>query len=222
MTRKYLTRTINLATYLVRIYHRQGRPTFLEELALHSRFVCEHCEAESRDMDRHLDALVSGIISLLWDHHADKVIRMRAEFGNEYQQQMTVATKVTALVQEFGRFLEKMEAERAAERLSAQVVDYIKGCPLEELKRQTIETLADRFGFSKNYFAERCRMEQGVSLHEMLTREKMNRAFALLSREENPPTVKEVSQALGFSDAVYFSRLFRKMYGFLPSRLMRS
>lgn len=222
MTRKYLTRTINLATYLVRMYHRQGRALFLEELVLHGRFVCEQCEAESRDMDRHLDALVSGIISLLWDQQTEKVIRLRAEFVDEYRQRKNVAAKVTALAEEFDRFLSKTEAARAAERLSARVLDYIKGCPLEDLKRLSLESLAERFGYSKNHFAERFRMERGVSVHEVMTREKMNRAFALLSREEDPPTVKSVANALGFSDAVYFSRLFRKTYGFLPSKLMRS
>jgi AraC-like DNA-binding protein len=222
MTKKYLTRTINLASYLVRVYHREGLSRFLEELTLHGRFVCEQFEAEPREMDKHLDTLVGSILSPLWDHQPEKVIRAQAEFADDFRRRESPADKVTELVRAFEGCLSRMEEERAAERLSEQVVDYLKNCPLEDLKKLTVDSLADVFGYSKNYFAERFKMERAVSVHEIMTHEKMNRAFALLSREESPPTVKEVARVLGFSDAVYFSRLFRKKYGFLPSKLMRS
>jgi AraC-like DNA-binding protein len=221
MTKKYLTRTINLATYLVRIYHREGRTRFLEELTLHGRFVCEQFEGEPREMDKHLDTLVNSILSPLWDHQPDKVIRVRADFGDEFRRMTSPKAKVTELVREFDHCLAKMEEERAEERLSERVVDYLKKCPMENLRQLTVDSLAEVFGYSKNYFAERFKMEHSVSVHEILTHEKMNRAFTLLSREDDPPTVKEVARTLGFSDAVYFSRLFRKKYGFLPSKLMR-
>jgi AraC-like DNA-binding protein len=61
-----------------------------------------------------------------------------------------------------------------------------------------------------------------MTVLDAITQEKMNRAFQMLSRESDGHTVKDISAMLGFSDPVYFSRLFRKKYGMLPSEVSKT
>lgn len=57
----------------------------------------------------------------------------------------------------------------------------------------------------------------GLSPKQYLLKLRMNRAIELLT--ENALTVKEVSFSCGFSDEKYFSRVFKKRYGYPPSEM---
>jgi len=57
----------------------------------------------------------------------------------------------------------------------------------------------------------------GVSPKQYLIRLRMDYAFELLTK--NDISVKQVSFACGFTDEKYFSRAFRKKYGYPPSQL---
>lgn len=55
----------------------------------------------------------------------------------------------------------------------------------------------------------------GMSPKAYLTKLRMNRALSLLAQGEL--SVAEISDACGFSDEKYFSRAFKKVYGYPPS-----
>ena len=56
-----------------------------------------------------------------------------------------------------------------------------------------------------------------MSPKQYLTRLRMDRALKLLA--SNELSVKEISYACGFTDEKYFSRAFKKRFGYPPSRL---
>ncbi len=60
----------------------------------------------------------------------------------------------------------------------------------------------------------------GMSPKQYLIQLRMNRALELLM--ENTLSVKEVSFACGFTDEKYFSRAFKKKYGYPPSQLAKN
>ena len=64
------------------------------------------------------------------------------------------------------------------------------------------------------------RQHYGVSPKAYLTRLRMSRALSLLA--QNRLSVKEVAEACGFSDEKYFSRAFKKAYGYPPSQIKRN
>lgn len=57
----------------------------------------------------------------------------------------------------------------------------------------------------------------GMSPKAYLTRLRMSRALSLLVQDRL--SVKEVAEACGFSDEKYFSRAFKKTYGYPPSHV---
>ncbi len=61
------------------------------------------------------------------------------------------------------------------------------------------------------------RENMGMSPKQYLIKLRMNKALELLT--ENDISIKEVSFACGFADEKYFSRAFKKKYGYPPSQI---
>jgi len=55
-------------------------------------------------------------------------------------------------------------------------------------------------------------------LDQILLRERISRGLILLAQGEM--NVTEAAFQAGFNDSNYFARAFRKVHGYLPSRLM--
>lgn len=59
----------------------------------------------------------------------------------------------------------------------------------------------------------------GLSPHDYLQKYRINEACSLLRRRDF--TVAEVAGSVGFSDPLYFSRIFKKLKGLSPSDYQR-
>lgn len=79
----------------------------------------------------------------------------------------------------------------------------------------TLTRIADHLDISKNYFCSLFKQETGKNFLEYVTKVKMEWAKMLL-RQSNYKTYK-VSEMLGYREASYFSRLFRKHTGSSPA-----
>lgn len=78
-----------------------------------------------------------------------------------------------------------------------------------------VPTLAAAVGMSASHFAAVFREATGGGVIEYLTRLRMARARELLGLTRRP--VAEIALAVGYEDAFYFSRQFRKLHGCSPS-----
>jgi YesN/AraC family two-component response regulator len=83
----------------------------------------------------------------------------------------------------------------------------------------TREDIARHVGVSGGHLGRCFRDELGVSPMTYLGRYRVNQARALLATGTS--NVTEVAMAVGFSDAAYFSRMFRREVGVSPSAYRR-
>lgn len=91
------------------------------------------------------------------------------------------------------------------------VLNYIKANLSEKIN---INSLTDKACMSKASFYRLFKRELGISPNDFILSEKISRAKQLLS---NPHAkVAAISYELGFSDANYFIRAFKKMEGVTP------
>ena len=77
------------------------------------------------------------------------------------------------------------------------------------------ESLAHAFGYSYSSFRKQFKERTGTSPHEYLTDLRLSRAVALL--QTGRYSVTEVALMVGYDDAAYFSRIFRRKKGCAPS-----
>lgn len=76
-------------------------------------------------------------------------------------------------------------------------------------------------GISDTYFREIFKANFEVSPQEYIINKRMSQARSILiSGDYN--SVKEVALSVGYSDALYFSRIFSKKYGVCPSEIMQN
>ena len=80
-----------------------------------------------------------------------------------------------------------------------------------------VDTLCDMFFISVSSLQRGFTKYLAMSPKQYLIRLRMDRALELLTKNEI--SVKEISFACGFTDEKYFSRAFKKRYGYPPSQL---
>ena len=75
--------------------------------------------------------------------------------------------------------------------------------------------LAERFYFSREYIGRVFRAQYGCGVYEYIQQLRMQRAMELL---KNPDlSLQAIAEHLGYSNANYFSKAFRRYYGKSPS-----
>ena len=129
---------------------------------------------------------------------------MRADLKNKIA--------ATALLYELLSCLAQPSASPVDNAVIADAVGYISRHYSEEL---SIHALAKRAYLNNNYFSKLFTSCVGITPQQFITRTRMEKAKELLTYTEL--TIGEVAVAVGFPDALYFSRVFRRYAGVSPS-----
>lgn len=79
----------------------------------------------------------------------------------------------------------------------------------------SLEQVAETVGLNPSYFSLIFKREAGSGFLEFLTAVRVDYAKELLRTSKQ--TVAQIASAVGYSDAKYFTRLFRRMVGIKPS-----
>jgi two-component system response regulator YesN len=122
----------------------------------------------------------------------------------------------------FERLIPEICAEISRDRLNErkkiilrakQVIAEKYGTPLG------VESLANEFHFSKNYFGQMFKAETGMSVNEYLSLHRIQRAKELLL--EKKYKMYQIAEMVGFSDQQYFAKVFKRIVGCMPSEYQR-
>lgn len=84
----------------------------------------------------------------------------------------------------------------------------------------TLSSISENLNISKNYFCSIFKQQTGENFLEYVTRAKMERAKILLKKHDY--RVYEVSEALGYKETAYFSRLFKKHFNCTPAEYKKN
>ena len=94
-----------------------------------------------------------------------------------------------------------------------QVKSYIENYFWEDI---SLKRLAGIFGYSEGYLNTMFKGYLGMPIHRYLVNVRLSRAHDML--QKRGVLVKQAAEATGFSNQLYFSRMFRSKYGYPPSR----
>ncbi len=142
----------------------------------------------------------------------NKVIRVCSERSREKDilADLTLKELLVRIMQ--NQNMKALHEEDAANHSPlAYVISYIKANLGEKIN---INNLSDRACMSKATFYRLFKRELGISPNDFILGEKISKAKILLSNPE--AKVIAVSYELGFSDANYFIRAFKKLVGITP------
>ena len=136
----------------------------------------------------------------------------------------------------FGRMLEDWNRRRSVNQTKAMIYDILEKLDRDGMLSMRDTAFAQCVAFIDAHFCDpTCSVEQichagfmsasglgrafrahmGLSPMQYVSRLRMNRALELLSEREK--SIREIALACGFEDEKYFSRAFKKKYGYPPS-----
>ena len=137
-----------------------------------------------------------------WDGHFDRALSQSLSWKQLYERLCALMEKLSG-----------SKLKGGSGDILRQIDDYINTHYAAHINTQT---LSRRFGFVPSYISKLFRQYKGMSPSDYLTNVRIEKAKELIGSGIDV-NVADISSAVGFSDPSYFSRLFRKMTGLLPT-----
>lgn len=213
------TKAFNLSRYLLMVFETRGLDGFQVELRRCAGFIMENT-TDNRDANNRLQVIISGILTSLLGNETEQILRHQMQLTENFINETDPDAKLDHLVNDATDFLRRFEEGDGEHMFSERVISFLKEMPVEDFQSLTVDSLAQVFCYSAGHFSSKFRDETGKRLQEVLINERLNRAFEMFQTKGLKPTVKQVAEMVGFSDPHYFSQLFKKRYGLLPSDLV--
>jgi AraC family transcriptional regulator len=129
----------------------------------------------------------------------------------------TLAAALAArLVQHYGarRPTEQRRPTGLSRAQLGAALDFLRGRLADPF---SLDELAAATGLSPYHFARQFKRSTGLSPHQYLVRERVERAKLLLRAQRNKG-LAAIAQEVGFADQSHFGRLFKRLVGVTPRR----
>lgn len=153
---------------------------------------------------RRIQVLFAKILEILRQGNATSDLKATGFFMllmGEYMEQTVTATNKYAYNEE--KSPDQVLVEQAIQWLTLQHTQPI-----------TIDQMAQSIGYHRTYLSAKFKQYTGMTPKQFLLKIRMERARSLL---EKMLSIKEVAMSVGFTDALYFSKQFKKWYGYTPT-----
>ena len=106
------------------------------------------------------------------------------------------------------------------ERYSGVVRDVLNFVDFHYMEPLSLESLAQKYAVNKNYLSTRFSKEVGMTLTDYINLTRVRRSLKLLNDASLP--MQEVAERVGFTDANYYTRTFKKIHGTTPNEYRQS
>ncbi|WP_034552312.1 helix-turn-helix transcriptional regulator [Carnobacterium funditum] len=173
----------------------------------------------------------SPVIHLMEQHHTEffaicrKIIAERSanEPGLELMLKSLVTQLIVFLLRDKYALTNKhtrvtLTAEEQKKQQTANdIIHYLEAHYIEDI---TLNDLARNYYLSPTNLSRIFKEETGDSPINYLIKIRLEQAKLLLATQTGI-TIKEISKLIGYNDALYFSKLFKKHYGQSPSAFLK-
>lgn len=111
----------------------------------------------------------------------------------------------------------EINLETTDHSVANQVRDYLKNNYTDKI---SIADIATKFNFSRSYIYTLFKNNYGISPQDYLVNLRINNAKEILLNEKNL-SIRDIAFAVGYDDALYFSKLFHKKVGVSPKEFKK-
>ncbi|NOZ12458.1 MAG: helix-turn-helix domain-containing protein [Acidobacteria bacterium] len=204
-----------VAGHLVSVYHGHGLEFFQFELELLINRILESTDYDSSALSSILFRLGMKILEKMdlseheFDCHCLAIIH-NINAGKGVMEKCIRFRKV---------ILSCLSQKDSNTKLAVRTRNYLKNCTLDQLKALNTEILADSLSVSRSYLSRCCHRFFGYTLSEMITSERIKRAFDLLGNRETDYKVWQVAEMVGYQNIHVFRKVFKQYSGLDPGRV---
>ena len=141
------------------------------------------------------------------------------QFVAEIESAGTV-DELNALLPKMIRHYCLLVQRHSLERYSTPIRGCLNYIDIHYMEPLSLENLAERLRINKNYLSSRFHREVGMTVTDYINQTRVRRSVTLL--EKTDLSMQAVAEQCGFSDANYFTRVFKKVNGVSPNEYRRS
>ncbi len=128
--------------------------------------------------------------------------------------------QAAAMVQRMIRHYCLLVQTYSRERYSNVVRDCLNFVDFHYMEPLSLDGLARKYAVNKNYLSSRFSKEVGLTLTDYINLTRVDRSLKLLST--SAMSMQEIAENCGFSDANYYTRIFKKIHGSTPNEYRKS
>lgn len=186
-----------------------------------AKFACIHCEPVRHLRYAEGNYEITPAPRLLTSTGRDPLLRSlfeqtaRAFAGGGLFRRELVSTLVKSIWLRLAEYWQPTLTDTPSLRIE-QMAEFLRGRYRDPVGRLD---LAERFQLTPQYVNALFKRELGVTPVDFLNQRRIDKAVGLL---RDGASVKDAAEAVGFSDAFYFSKVFKRIRGVPPSEISGS
>lgn len=142
--------------------------------------------------------------------HLNTCLKEFEEKNNGFE--LAVKANILSALSVIYRFSDKSHP-KTDDTYIKQAIKFIRKNFSEDI---SLDDIADAVGLSKSYFMHKFKTYTGCTANEFLRHTRCSHAKHLLTQSD--ASISEIAMRCGFSDISYFTKVFKKEIGILPSK----
>jgi AraC-like DNA-binding protein len=169
------------------------------------KFVCNNINEKLNEKviknDRECEILRNSMIEL-------------AEENPDISKSSAVACVVLAFIEKYYKQTQKLKKDNPLQQQTRKLILQ------KQRKRADAHYLAEKMGYSADYFSTLFKKETGIQLKKFIDQEIYKTAIRMLKYSDD--SIHEIAEKLGFSDQFTFSHFFKRVSGESPKQFRNS
>ena len=164
---------------------------------------------------------INGFLNVVLDTYAlnypTSLQRKNTSVKREFVNALAGFTSYENLIDDIVSILMTLKSDIKSPDRYARLADDVEEYLIANYNKElSSKALAKEFGFVPSYISRIFKRQKGVSPNEYITKYRIETAKTIIS--ENPEIqIKEVAGMVGFKDAYYFSKTFKRETGIWPT-----
>lgn len=150
------------------------------------------------------------------------ILQIANEFRNKAEDYLVIRNCISILLNLIARNIIQSETSDLQENKKAfsimKIITYIQQ-NIKDREKTGIQTIAEHFGISGNYFGEYFKQQTGVSYQDYLLDYRLKLVETYL--KYSSVRLSEIAYELQFSDESHLSKLFKKYRGITPGEFRK-
>jgi len=209
-----------------------------EEISLLRKYV-ERCDIENIEIvlkdifnEKNMENMASVYIRVIWAEIVNMLIKIANEskpdlersidpdiFNGEILNRFNNVDEIISYI--YTSIIDFLKLDKAADMKSRNkikmAIQYIEQHYNEEI---TVNDIAYKYAMTPNYFSTVFKKETGMTVVNYITEVRIKNACKLL--KETKASIVDISHEVGYQDAQYFFRVFKKATGKTPLEYRKS